>query len=189
MLFTERRHFVILLIGLAALVVAVVVFVVVRFTGGDDKKNQQNAEGTPFTALAGDAAAPVAPPKEPDRQAAESLARFFIERIGSYSNQSDFQNVDDVKPLMTARVQIWAEGLKKQGTAGGGYRGVTTKALALEMIEWKPKQSAVMRVSTQRQEQQDGAADRVYYQDAEVNLIYQSEGWLVDGVYWKEERE
>lgn len=189
MLFTERRHFVIFLIGLAVLVAAVVVFIIVRFAGLGDKKNQQNSEGTPFTAPAGDAVAPVAPPKEPDRQAAESLARFFIERIGSYSNQSDFQNVDDVKPLMTARVVIWAEGLKKQGTADGGYRGVTTKALALEVIEWKPKQSAVMRVSTQRQEQQDGAADSVYYQDAEVNLVYQGDGWLVDGVYWKEKRE
>lgn len=189
MLFAERRHFVIFLLGLAVLVVAVVIFVIVRFTNGGDEKNAQNTEGTPFTAPAGDAAAPVAPAKEPDRQASESLARFFIERIGSYSNQSDFQNVDDVKPLMTARVQTWAEGLKKQGTAGGGYRGVTTKALSLEVIDWKSKQSAVMRVSTQRQEQQDGAADRVYYQDAEVNLVYQGDGWLVDGVYWKEERE
>ncbi|MEK7102225.1 MAG: hypothetical protein AAB912_01175 [Patescibacteria group bacterium] len=189
MLFTERRPILLVLIGLAVVVVVVVIVFVVRFTGGDDKKNQENAEGTPFTAPTGDAAAPAVPPKEPDRQAAESLARFFIERIGSYSNQSDFQNVDDVKPLMTARVQTWAEGLKKQGTAGGGYRGVTTKALALEMIEWKPKQSAVMRISTQRQAQQDGAADRVYYQDAEVNVVYQGEGWLVDGVYWKAERE
>lgn len=188
MIFTERRNVFIALIGLAALVVAVIIVIVVRAVGGDDAKTE-NAEGTPFTAPATADTKPAAPPKDPDRQSAESLSRFFIERIGSYSNQNQFQNIEDVKPLMTARVQAWADGLKKQAASGGGYRGVTTKALALETVTWNAKQSAVMRVSTQRQEERDGEAPRVYYQDAEVQLIYQGDTWLVDGIYWKEERE
>lgn len=187
MLFTERRNVFIVLIGLAVLVVVIVIVAVVRLTGKDDAKTE-NAEGTPFTMPAATDTKPVTPPKEPDRQAAEALARFFVERIGSYSNQSQFQNLDDVKPLMTLRVQAWAEGLKKQDAAGG-YRGITTKALALEVVTWNAKQSAVMRVSTQRQEERDDEAPRVYYQDAEINLIYQNDTWLVDGVYWKESRE
>ena len=186
MIFSERRNVFIALIGLAALVVIGVIVAVIRLTG-DDGAQTKNAEGTPFTAPAAETK-PTAPPKDPDRQAAESLARFFVERIGSYSNQNQFQNVEDVKPLMTARVQAWADGLKKQEAVGGGYRGITTKALALEVVTWNPKQSAVMRVSTQRQEERDGEAPRVYYQDAEVQLIYQGDAWLVDGIYWKVER-
>lgn len=187
MIFTERRNVFIVLISLTVLVVVIVIVAVVRLTGGDEE-NGKNAEGTPFTAPAATDVKPATPPKEPDRQSAESLARFFVERIGSYSNQSKFQNVEDLKPLMTSRVQVWADGLKKQDTAGG-YRGITTKALALEVVTWNPKQSAVMRVSTQRQEERDGEAPRVYYQDAEINLVYQNDTWLVDGIYWKEERQ
>lgn len=188
MLFTERRPIVVVLLGLAIVVVVIVVWLVVRVVGKDEG-GERAAGGKTSTTATQDTSIPAVPTKEPDRQAAESLARFFIERIGSYSNQSRYQNIEDVLPLMNASLKTWAENQKKGGGGGSAYRGVTTKALALEMLTWEPKNKAVMRVSTQRQEASDGGADRVYYQDAEVALVYSGDTWLVDAFSWKDARE
>lgn len=186
MLFTERRPLMIGLILLSAMVVVVIVFFVVRFVG---RSNESDTEALPDARAktAGTSLAEVVPPKEYDQQTVESLARLFVERIGSYSNQSNFQNINDVSQLMTPKARAWAEGLKKTAdTSGAAYRGMTTKALTATTVDWKPKVSALVRLSTQRQEERDDATPRLYYQDAEVRLVFQNDSWLVDEMTWKD---
>lgn len=185
----NRRTWFILLAVLALVVVFVFVFALVRIFGGDEDADNANKESTPFTEPVGGNMEQAQPQKDPEQQAVESLARLFVERIGSYSSQSNFQNIDDLKPLMTARVQDWAEGLKNIAVDSSAYRGITTRVLTLDMLDWNSNVSAAVKISTQRQEQTDGVEDRIYYQDVEVHLVYQDGGWLVDGIYWGEERE
>lgn len=185
MLFTERRPLMIGLIVLSAAVVVVIVIFVVRLARSGDqggvvaKGAAAQVAGTPSDGA-------IVPPKDYDEQAVENLARLFVERIGSYSNQSNFQNLDDVAGLMTPRARAWADGLKKTQDTSGGYRGTTTKALTVETTDWKPREIARVRIATQRQEERDGTASRLYYQDAEVKLVFGGGSWLVDEMVWKD---
>ena len=185
MLFTERRPLMIGLIVLSVAVLIVVIIFVVRFARSGDKGGEvvtpttAGALGTPADGV-------VVPPKDFDKQAVESLARLFVERIGSYSNQSNFQNLDDGAGLMTPRARAWADGLKKTQDTSGGYRGTTTKALTAETTDWKPRATANVRIATQRQEERDGTTPRLYYQDAEVKLVFGGGSWLVDEMIWKD---
>lgn len=187
MIFYERRKLVIALIVGSVLVIGIIIFVVVRLSGKDPAGSGE-PESTPFTEPVTGSVIPAVPPKDPDKQAAESLARFFVERIGSYSNQSNFQNLTDVESFMTARVRTWAAGLKKVASGETGYLGTTTKVLTVDLIDWRPRESAVIRTGTQRKESAESGSGRLYYQDAEVHLVFQNNAWLVDGIYWKEER-
>src|SRR3989344_1894573 len=38
----------------------------------------------------------------------KSVARTFAERFGSYSNQANFSNLQDLRSLMTAKMSRWA---------------------------------------------------------------------------------
>lgn len=185
MLFTERRPLMIGLIVLSAAVLIVVVIFIVRLARSGDK-----GEAVVKPTTAGVAGTPadgvIVPPKDFDKQAVESLARLFVERIGSYSNQSNFQNLDDVAGLMTSRARSWADGLKKTQDTSGGYRGTTTKALTAETTDWKPRETARVRIATQRQEERDSATPRLYYQDAEVRLVFGGDSWLVDEMVWQD---
>ncbi|MBI4098476.1 MAG: hypothetical protein HY437_00390 [Candidatus Magasanikbacteria bacterium] len=185
MLFTERRPLMIGLIVLSMVVVIVVVIFVVRFARRGDLGGEA-VKPTPAQITGTSSDGVVVPPKDFDKQAVESLARLFVERIGSYSNQSNFQNLDDVAGLMTPRARTWADGLKKTQDTSAGYRGVTTKALTAETIDWKPRETARVRIATQRQEERDSAAPQLQYQDAEVRLVFQDDSWLVDEIVWRD---
>ena len=178
----NRRTWLIVLIIAVAVVLIFVIVSVLKFVGSDgDSAGELNPESTPFGEERGGKAVPVVPPKDPDQQAAESMARSFIERMGSYSTQSDFQNIDDLMGVMTPRVQEWAESLKTD-IDSGTYRGLTTRALSLELLEYEPQKSAVVRVDSQRQEESENGEGRVYYQDAEVHLVHDG-SWMVDGPF------
>ena len=172
------------------LVVVVVIWGFIKLFGGEETKVDQTAEeSTPFTQPVGRSAMSVMPERDPAEVEVESLARLFVERMGSYSTQSDFQNIDDVRKFMTPRVLQWAEELKEKEVDISVYQAVETRVLTVELLEWAPDSSAVIKTSTQRQEQSDAGITRIYYQDAEVHLVYRNGGWLVDGIYWGDERE
>jgi len=173
------------LIVLSAVVVVVVVIFIVRFARSGDSGGEA-VKPTPAKIAGTSSDGAVVPPKDFDKQTVESLARLFVERIGSYSNQSNFQNLNDVASLLTPRARTWADGLKKTQDTSAGYRGITTKALTAETTDWKPRESARVRIATQRQEERDGALPQLQYQDAEVRLVFQGDSWLVDEMVWKD---
>lgn len=188
MLFYERRKIFLIIGIIAAAVLVVVIIVVVRLIGNNDDVDATETEQTEEVSAATDGEEPL-PPKDPDKLAAETLARYFVERVGSYSNQSNFQNLTDMLAFMTPRMSAWADTLKKQAAPGGAYRGTTTKALTVTITDWKPGTSANIAVGTQRQEMQDDGGDRLYYQDAEIMMIFKDGNWFVDSLVWKQERQ
>jgi hypothetical protein len=110
----------------------------------------------------------------------------FAERFGSYSNQSNFENLLDLKMLMTERMQNWVDSLVVAGSSGSGvYYGLTTRALNTE-IKNISENTAEVSVSTQRQESVGSEINnKVYYQDILISFVKEGGLWKVDEAKWQ----
>lgn len=120
------------------------------------------------------------------------LAAAFAERLGSYSNQSNFENLSDLKVLMTSKMQNWTDDFIAQSKASQGnnavYFGVTTKAVSSNIITIdEGAGEATVLVSTQRREASGTMSDnvKIYYQDLELKFKKISGEWKVDEATWK----
>ncbi len=130
--------------------------------------------------------------KEPDLEASlKAIAATFAERFGSYSNQGNFSNLDDLRDLMTVKMKAWVENFKlTQKTEAGDnvvYSGLTTKALSVKIVSFEESLGrAEVMVSTQKQESIGNTINpRVFYQDLKLQLVKTNEGWKVDSAEWQ----
>lgn len=123
--------------------------------------------------------------------AAKVLAISFVERIGSYSNESDFENFEELNPFMTSKMQVWAKGYvedqRSVADQNQDYFGVTTKVLSTEFLSFDEEDgTATILLNTQKIEYKGAEKDsNVITQKAEANMVRLEGTWYVDGVYWK----
>jgi hypothetical protein len=126
-----------------------------------------------------------------DRVILEKMVSNFIESFGSYSNQSDFQNISGLKIFATSKMQnliddfINQEKIKNKLT--NNYFGITTKVLAIKEINSDLKETVMkFLINTQREETKESTQNiKVFYQNVLVKLIKQGDDWKVDEVEWK----
>lgn len=156
--------------------------------------NQEPAEANlPSTARGLEPAEPVAaiPPIE---QHLVTVARNFAERYGSFSTDSRFTNLEEVKLLSTAKLQKELDETIKTAEAAQEFYGVSSKALKIDVINLdEGAGTAEVKVSLQREESRAGRDDFVYYQDLSLSLVRsgppraESRGgtWLVDEARWE----
>jgi len=116
----------------------------------------------------------------------KELASFFAERFGSFSNQAPLENLIELKPFMSRKMQIWTEELsKKPSKRVEIYHGFTTKALSSEILDIQEEVAKIL-VQTQRQEATKTTDNiRVFYQEIEMELIKESEEWKINEARWK----
>lgn len=111
---------------------------------------------------------------------AKQVARMFVERFGSYSNQNNNQHLVDILPLVTAKMEKW---VKTQAiTAGGEYQGVTTRVIASRVDAISADQATVIVDVQQEKDGKEGT--KVEQRSGRVELIRVEEEWKVDGLYW-----
>jgi hypothetical protein len=119
------------------------------------------------------------------------MAAAFAERFGSYSNQSNFENILDLKNFMTNQMQAWADDFIAKSRAERPdtsiYWGVTTKALKTTILNFdETKGVAEILVSTQRREATGTTTNaRIYYQDIAIKFVKENGVWKVDEAIWK----
>lgn len=194
------RIVLIALITVAGLLVIFSIISVIRYFQGGQKEaapiedtntnqlgNQQGT--TPSSAPIPDQKVPTPSPAKPGEEIT-SLVLPFVERFGSYSNQSSFENLSDLLPFMTDTMRSWAAvEIKKQKEKPFQdlYRGITTKALSYALSSYEPEQrTAEMKVTTQRRELIGSATNaRIYNQDVVVKLQKSDGVWLVDSAFWQ----
>lgn len=128
--------------------------------------------------------------EEIERQKVISTSTLFAERFGSFSNQGDFQNIEDLMPLMTSGMQRWAEDYMEQGRAQASpddpFYGITTKMLTAKIINFNTDTGrAEVNVDTQRRESKAGEPERIYYQSLKLNLVKSDKNWLIDEATWR----
>ncbi|HPI67278.1 MAG TPA: hypothetical protein PKZ16_01925 [bacterium] len=132
---------------------------------------------------------PEASSEQKEKAQLGQLASAFSERLGSYSNQSNYENLVDLKAFMSEDLQKWADNQITNGRvnvgSSGPYFGLTTKALKTELISYDSEQALFM-VSTQRHEVVGvDFNDRVYYQNIELEMIKVDGVWVVNRFTWK----
>jgi len=114
----------------------------------------------------------------------------FIESLGSYSNQSDFQNMVGLKVFATSKMQIWIDNFikkeKEQNKLVNNYYGITTKALSIKENNFNTEKNQVnILINVQRQEAKESTLNfKVFYQDVLVKSIKEGEYWKIDEVEW-----
>lgn len=119
----------------------------------------------------------------------ESLAQTFTERYGSYSGESDFGNVKDVLPLMSAAFAARSEAMIASGSSSsGGYYGMTTNVLNVTVDAMDETAGvAVVSVNTQRVEATGSAQNtEVSYQTLVLDFVREDDAWKVDAANWGE---
>ena len=126
------------------------------------------------------------------RSSLKRLSMAFTERYGSYSNQSDFENLLDLTALMSkamaARTESFVEEAKVKIQDNTSYSGTTTRALSVRIDSYdEDVGEATLTVSAQRREASDTAEDRIYYQSLTIEFIKVKESWKADSATWNEE--
>ncbi len=135
--------------------------------------------------------APAADQKDVDKANLEKMASLFAERLGSYSNQSDFSNITDLDIFMTKSMRDWADAYveksRNEMQYDGVYRGTVTRAVLASVDQFDDRAgTASAMVYTQRVESSgfDGA-EIVYYEDLAITFKKEDSAWLVDFAKWQ----
>ncbi len=123
----------------------------------------------------------------------ERMARSFAERFGSFSNQSNFSNISDLKMVMSNNMQSWADAYieknKKPNVANDVYYGLTTKALSTQVNNFDDTNGeAKITVETRRREAMGTTnnASKLYNQKIVITFVKEKGAWRVDSAYWEE---
>lgn len=122
------------------------------------------------------------------RTSPTTVARTFVERIGSYSSEADAANIEDILGMATASFQNKLEALAKESraTTSGSYYGVSTQVLTAPKTVSSTDTQVVMTMTTQREETIDTPGNTtVKYQEITITLVKSGTTWLVDGYTWK----
>lgn len=120
----------------------------------------------------------------------KQIARFFAERFGSFSNHSDYGNIEDLRSLMSSKMKTWADAyvanLRDNRENSEGYYGITTKVLLEpEIINPEKSSSIDVMVETQRQEITADGSEKNYNQNIKVVFVNEGGKWLVDSAHWQ----
>ncbi|MFH0779897.1 MAG: hypothetical protein V1928_03515 [Parcubacteria group bacterium] len=135
--------------------------------------------------------APLPRPTEAEKTAAEAQAMVnaFVERFGTYTNESGYAGLIDLKSLMTASMADWLAKsyipkLAKDHSPAGFFYGITAKAAAARILDQKATTMKV-QVATMRAETIGTTEAQQFLQDILLDLVKTNGRWLVDGAYWQ----
>lgn len=117
------------------------------------------------------------------------IGEVFAARLGTYSNQSNYSNYEDINIFMTATMRDWArdyvEKTRRDNPYDGNYFGIITTPIYTKVTAFDDaKGEAEIIISTQRRETVASEGENVYNQDLRLNFLKVNNQWLVDGAYW-----
>ena len=134
------------------------------------------------------------PPTNPQRLAEDKkytlglkqTALAVTERLGSYSSDQRFNNLDDLKSFMTSKMQTDAKNMAlKEVNATTTYFGVSTKALSIKLVDISDSKASVL-VQTQRAiTSGDNPQPRVIYKNIALTFVKADNKWLLDQAKWQ----
>lgn len=142
---------------------------------------EENFVATPLPIFA-DQPAPTKS-ESPDEQYVQQIAKIFVERANSYSNQNNNRHIDDVESLATSRMMSY---LKTQALEQDeSYAGVTTRVIASSVSSLSAT-NAEVKLGVQQYFAGEGAPEPAY-KSGRVSLLFVGGDWKVNGVFWGEE--
>jgi hypothetical protein len=127
--------------------------------------------------------APEVPAQTKTEFSITNLAKNYAARFGSWSTDNPGRNLEELRPLSTAKMKNYLEKMQINYKAGS-FSGISTTSLSAEILFLDDTQTTVL-VKTQRVETKSDLSTKTYYQEIEVSLVKAGEEWLVDSVSWK----
>lgn len=119
---------------------------------------------------------------EAEQNAVRQYAKIFIERFNSYSSENNFQNIIEVRELVTA--DLWKTISARMNQApSGSFVGVTTKVFTTELVKWSSSEAVVNMSASIREEKNGVFTDR--QQSVVVDLIKENGNWLISKFKWE----
>lgn len=116
-----------------------------------------------------------------------SQVRYFVERWGTYSNQSDWQNVRDLKPVLTDDFfnQIYSQyqPMDYDNLDENNYEGYEAKFVSVVWEEQTETEARALVTTNRRY--LTGDQLETYPQDIRVTLVKQGGSWLVAEAVWQ----
>jgi len=124
------------------------------------------------------------------QQDATQVAKIFVDRYGTYSNQGGQDQFSDLNLFVTSKMKDWLSSNTKELLAGlKNYQTsyiVTTKAVSTKVLEMdKTIGKASIMVYTKRTEQTDNEITKVNNPSIRIDLLKSGRRWQVDGAFWQ----
>lgn len=114
-----------------------------------------------------------------------SLAKSFVTRFGSYSNETNFANLEDVLPLVSASFAAQLHNTIATSVVPEEYYGVSTSIVTVNVGE-KNGTTSQVRVITQREEAVGSPQNTsVKYQEIVLTFVMEDGSWKVDSATWQ----
>ncbi|MBU4315538.1 hypothetical protein KJ673_04025 [Patescibacteria group bacterium] len=120
-------------------------------------------------------------------QSASTIARVFVERFGSFSNQNSYENVQSVMDIASSSLKQRLTKIINDATLEDDsvYYGVSTHILSVDQVSATDSLEKI-EVLTQREESIESPANTtVRYQTMAVTLVKEGDSWLVDDFVWE----
>jgi hypothetical protein len=152
----------------------------VNIIGTEQIQNFNNSQ-TPIREVPAGTPIKPATSEEAEKNTVKNLARIFLERYGSYSTDSNYDNIRDLQSLSTPN--LWMTLQTRIGRPQtGDYAGSLARVYTSEVKEWSKDISKVSVRLTQDTEKNGEAAEVRY--DSDVTLKKINGEWLVDAFTW-----
>lgn len=117
------------------------------------------------------------------KNSAIQMSKIFIERYGTYSSDSNYANIREVKTIVTQR--LWDEISQiLDTTPPDEFMGVTTNAISSKIVEFDDD-SVLLKLSTRKIVTNSDNSTESKIVDANVWLSKSGENWLVEKIEWK----
>lgn len=119
------------------------------------------------------------------RTSISRAATSFIERYGSYSSDSNFDNIDALDSVMTEDMKKQAQNVIKNGLGTTEYYSITTQAVSVNFIDFvEGSTGATLEVFTRRTEQKGLNDPTIFSQTARLQLNRVDNQWKIDSFKW-----
>lgn len=116
------------------------------------------------------------------------LARIVVERYGTYSNRNNFENITNLEPFMTQKLQEEQARFIDQNQNSGideAYYGITTSVISMELTSFTTGVSATARLQTRRVESKAQQDPTVFTQGIVVEFKNVNGNWKVSALNWQ----
>ncbi|MGB0757673.1 MAG: hypothetical protein ACPGO5_04425 [Patescibacteria group bacterium] len=123
----------------------------------------------------------------PEDSTLVAAAHYFVERWGTYSNVSNFQNIQDLRSAMTDELYNQAmqgrEMVQFADIDDIEYEAYDAQVASIEWLD-KSDETATARVTTRRHRITEGT-EEPYKQDIVVRFVNENDRWLVSEAVWQ----
>lgn len=116
-----------------------------------------------------------------------SLSKTFVTRYGSFSNEANFANLEDVLPLMSEAFAAKTQKIIDESEAPEEYYGVSTSIVTVSVDEKDDEAgTAQVTVMTQREESVGSPQNSsVKYQEIILTFVFEEGVWKVNSASWQ----